>query len=78
MAGKVTSIISGKGGVGKTTVVANLGYSLAEMGRNVLLIDADITMANLKFYFGLNESENTLHEILSGKIYINQAMSLSE
>ena len=74
MAEKVTNIISGKGGVGKTTIVANLGFALAEMGRNVLLIDADITMANLKFYFGLNESENTLHEILSGKIYINQAI----
>ena len=42
MSGKVIAIISGKGGVGKTTVTANLGAALALRGARVILVDADI------------------------------------
>ena len=40
-------ITSGKGGVGKTTVTANLGYALARRGVNTLLIDGDVGLNNL-------------------------------
>ena len=39
--GEVFAIVSGKGGVGKTTLTGNLGIALAELGYSVLLIDAD-------------------------------------
>ena len=47
MAGKVIVITSGKGGVGKTTTTANLGVGLAQLGRRVCLVDADIGLRNL-------------------------------
>jgi septum site-determining protein MinD len=50
---KVIVITSGKGGVGKTTVTANLGASLASMGNKVLTIDADIGLRNLDMILGL-------------------------
>jgi len=50
---KVIVITSGKGGVGKTTVTANLGAALAFMGNKVLTIDADIGLRNLDMILGL-------------------------
>ena len=53
MSGKVIAIISGKGGVGKTTVTANLGAALALRGARVILVDADIGLRNLDLVMGL-------------------------
>lgn len=53
MAGKVIVVTSGKGGVGKTTTVANLGCGLAIRGRRVVMIDADIGLRNLDVVLGL-------------------------
>lgn len=58
---------SGKGGVGKTTVTANLGIQLAKMGKKVLLIDGDLASGNLALHFGLERTTPALHDILSGK-----------
>ena len=44
---RVIAVTSGKGGVGKSNVVVNLGLALAKMGQKVLLIDADLGLANL-------------------------------
>ena len=44
---KVIGIVSGKGGVGKTTICANIGYELSKFGKRVVLIDADIGLNNL-------------------------------
>ena len=49
----VIVITSGKGGVGKTTVVANVGSCLAELGKSVVLIDADVGLRNLDIVLGL-------------------------
>jgi septum site-determining protein MinD len=51
--GKVIVITSGKGGVGKTTATANLGTGLAQLGRSVVLMDADIGLRNLDLVLGL-------------------------
>ena len=50
---KVIVVTSGKGGVGKTTVTANLASALSSMGRRVLTIDADIGLRNLDMILGL-------------------------
>lgn len=51
--GKAIVVTSGKGGVGKTTVTANLGYGLAISGKNVVLVDTDIGLRNLDVMIGL-------------------------
>jgi len=57
----VYSITSGKGGVGKTAVVANLAYNIASMGKRVLILDADLGLANIDVVFGLSPSFNLNH-----------------
>ena len=57
----VYSITSGKGGVGKTAVAANLAYNLATMGKRVLILDADLGLANIDVVFGLSPLYNLNH-----------------
>lgn len=57
----VYSITSGKGGVGKTAVVANLAYNLALLGKRVLILDADLGLANIDVVFGLSPQYNLNH-----------------
>ena len=52
------AITSGKGGVGKTTITANLGYALHKLGFKVALLDADIGLANLDVILKVNSSKN--------------------
>ena len=53
MGGRVITVTSGKGGVGKTTTTANLGVALARNNQKVVLIDADIGLRNLDIVMGL-------------------------
>lgn len=72
--GRAISMASGKGGVGKTTVVANLGVALAKLGQKTLVVDADIAMANLSLLFGIQSAPITLHDVLMGGAEIYDAM----
>jgi flagellar biosynthesis protein FlhG len=62
---QVISVTSGKGGVGKTNVVANLGLALAREGKRVLVLDADLGLGNLDVLLGL-VPEWTIEHVLSG------------
>ena len=66
--GKVFVITSGKGGVGKTTATANIGTGLAQKGKKVLMIDADIGLRNLDLIMGLeNRIVYNVVDVLEGK-----------
>lgn len=62
---KVIAIASGKGGVGKTNVTVNLGVALASQGKNVLLLDADLGLANIDVMLGLHP-QFSLQHVLDG------------
>jgi flagellar biosynthesis protein FlhG len=61
---RVIAVTSGKGGVGKSNIVANLGIALARQGLKVLLIDADLGLANLDILLGLT-ARFTIYDVLS-------------
>lgn len=63
---RVIAVTSGKGGVGKSNVSVNLAVSLSQAGENVLLMDADLGLANIDVLLGLTPKENLLH-VLEGK-----------
>ena len=63
---KVICVSSGKGGVGKSTISANLAYYLASTGRKTILLDADIGLANLNIIFSTKHDKTILH-FLQGK-----------
>lgn len=60
---KIITIASGKGGVGKTNFTLNLGIALAEFGRKVLLLDADLGLANVDVLLGAAPKYNLTHVI---------------
>ncbi len=72
--GRSITIASGKGGVGKTTLTANVGIALAMSGHKVLLVDADVAMANLSLLLGMQNSPITLHEVLIGEASVEDAI----
>jgi septum site-determining protein MinD len=75
MAGKILVVTSGKGGVGKTTTVANLGTVLATKKYSVVMIDGDIGLRNLDVVMGLeNRIVYNLVDIIEEKCRIQQAM----
>ena len=63
---RVLAVSSGKGGVGKTTIVANLAYALSKKGKKVLVVDTDLGLNNIDILFGLTSKKHIGH-VLSGK-----------
>lgn len=60
-------IASGKGGVGKTVVTANLGVALSQAGKKTLIVDADLDMANLEMVLGMEGRPITLQDVMRGE-----------
>ncbi|MFH1215697.1 MAG: MinD/ParA family protein [Pseudomonadota bacterium] len=64
---RVICVTSGKGGVGKTNIVVNLAYCLAQKGKKVLVLDADLNLANVDVLLGLTPRYNLHHVFLGEK-----------
>lgn len=68
---QVIAVTSGKGGVGKTNVVANLALALARTGKRVMVLDADLGLANLDVLLGLVPT-HTLEHVLAGDKHLDE------
>ena len=70
---RIMAVTSGKGGVGKTLVAANLAAALTRLGERVLVLDADLGLANLDVVLNLS-SKCTLHDVFTGKVSLLDAV----
>lgn len=68
------AVVSGKGGVGKTTTTLNLGLALYKLGANIILLDGNISTPNLGLYLNILKSSKTLNDILKGKAEVHEAI----
>lgn len=74
--GKLIVISSGKGGVGKTTTSVNLATALAKHGRNVILVDGNLTTPNVGLHLGLTKFPISLNDVLKGEAGLTDAVYL--
>lgn len=70
---RVIAVASGKGGVGKTNVSVNLSVAMAQAGRNVMLMDADLGLANVDVLLGLQPRRNLSH-VLNGEAGLEEIL----
>ena len=74
---KVIAVSGGKGGVGKTNVSVNLSLALAARDRRVVLMDADLGLANVDLLLGISPNK-TLHDVISGQCDLREVMVEAE
>lgn len=70
---RVIAVTSGKGGVGKTNIVGNLAVALTRMGKRVVIIDADVGLANIDIVFNLRPKYSIRH-LVAGEKSLDQVM----
>lgn len=70
---RTISVTSGKGGVGKSSIVANLAIQLGKEGKRVLILDGDLGMANLDIMFSVRP-EHTIRDVLKGRVTADEAI----
>jgi len=70
---KVIAVTSGKGGVGKTNLSVNLSVQLASLGREVMLLDADLGLANVDVLLGLSPKYNLAH-VIEGRATLEEVL----
>lgn len=64
---RTIAVTSGKGGVGKTSIVLNLAITLARQGKRVLIMDCDLGLSNVDILLGINPRHNLLHAMRGEK-----------
>jgi flagellar biosynthesis protein FlhG len=72
---RVIGVTSGKGGVGKTNIAANIAVIAAKQGQRVLLIDGDLGLANVEIVYGIRPKYHLGH-LLSGEVSMSQVLAL--
>ena len=75
---KFVALVSGKGGVGKTTCTLSLGHALASLGKEVVLVDGNIATPNLALHLGLMNPEGTLNQFLRKEKSLKEITYLHE
>ncbi|GAA6185652.1 MULTISPECIES: MinD/ParA family protein [Alteromonadaceae] len=70
---KVIAVTGGKGGVGKTNITLNTAISMAKMGKRVMVLDADLGLANVDVMLGLRVEKNLSH-VLSGECTLDEVL----
>lgn len=70
---RVIAVTSGKGGVGKSNITVNLAVAMAQEGQRVLVMDADLGLANIDVLLGLNPQFNLSH-VISGECSLEEIM----
>ena len=73
---RIVACVSGKGGVGKTTITSNLGLVLNNLGKKTIVVDGNITTPNLSIHLGIPLYPITLHDVLKGEADIREALYL--
>ena len=76
--GKTIGIIAIKGGVGKTTSVANLASALANFDKKVLVVDANFSAPNSGIHFGVLDPKITIHDVMLRRAKLSQAIIKTE
>ena len=70
------ALISGKGGVGKTTTTLNLGHALSQLGKRVILLDANFATPNLAAHLGITSVKANLNDFLKKKKQLREIIHL--
>ncbi|MCD6399130.1 MAG: cell division ATPase MinD [Candidatus Aenigmarchaeota archaeon] len=71
---RIISVVSGKGGVGKTTLTSNLGIVLNKLGKKTLVVDGNITTPDISLHLGIPLYPITIHDVLRGDAHISEAI----
>src|SRR5699024_6687289 len=70
---RTVSIVSGKGGVGKSSIALNLSLSLQVLGKKVIILDLDVGMGNINILLGL-QPEKTIVDVFNEKLSIHDVI----
>ena len=74
----VTGVVSGKGGVGKTTVSVNLGLALHKLGEEVVVVDGDLKNPNFGLHLGIFDYDTTVHDVIEKNLSLLEALHIHE
>jgi len=71
---RVIGVISGKGGVGKTTLSVNLGMAMHRLGEDVFVVDTDLKNPNVALHLGVFDFDNTVQDVLDKDLPLIEAL----